>query len=163
MARPKILIFDSPDYVRDAMQQSLENENFDVVLSATISDALALIVTQDFDVVVTDLNARRAGDGPTLVAAIRHFQPEALIVAVSDSLNVQEATMAARLQVDVIVKSFNINQVAELIHTKARGPKSPPSSETGNGLTKTVEGWHEGFDDSRIGRQFRTCRSAHFR
>jgi DNA-binding response OmpR family regulator len=73
------------------MQQYLENENFCVVTSATVYGAFRQIVTRDFDVVITDLHTRRTRDGLRLVTAIRHLQPEALIVAVSDSLDVQQA------------------------------------------------------------------------
>jgi two-component system response regulator PilR (NtrC family) len=131
MTRPKILLVDSRDHICDAMQKSLENENLDVVSSATIADALGLIVTHHFDVVITDLQVRRAGDSLTLVTAIRHLQPKALIVAVSDSLNVREAALAVCLGVDFVMKPINIKEVAELIiYPSERRTESPASSGT---------------------------------
>jgi DNA-binding response OmpR family regulator len=110
------------------MQQYLEDENFCVVASATVSGAFRQIVTKDFDVVITDLHTRRTRDGLRLVTAIRNLQPEALIVAVSDSLDVQQAIKAIRLGVDVIVKPFDVQEVVELINAKTEGLKSPPSA-----------------------------------
>jgi FixJ family two-component response regulator len=47
---------------------------------------------------------------------------------VSDSLDVQQAMKAIRLGVDVIVKPFDVQEVAELINAKTKGLKSPPSA-----------------------------------
>jgi DNA-binding NtrC family response regulator len=128
MTRPTILLLDRSGYIRDTMQQYLENEHFCVVASATVSGAFRQIVTKDFDVLITDLHTRRTKDGLRLVTVIRHLQPEALIVAVSDSLDVQQAMKAIRLGVDVIVKPFDVQEVAELINAKTKGLKSPPSA-----------------------------------
>jgi len=62
------------------------------------------------------------------VTVIRHLQPEALIVAVSDSLDVQQAVKAIRLGVDVIVKPFDVQEVADLINAKTKGFKWPPTA-----------------------------------
>ena len=120
MTRPTILLLDGSGYIRDAMQQYLESENFCVVASSTVSGAFRQIVTKDFDVLITDLHTRRTQDGLRLVSVIRHLQPEALIVAVSDSLDVQQAMKAIRLGVDVIVKPFNVQEVAKLINAKTK-------------------------------------------
>jgi two-component system, NtrC family, response regulator AtoC len=126
MTRPTILLLDGSGYIRDAMQQYLENENFCVVASATVYGAFRQIVTKDFDVLITNLHMRRTRDGLRLVPAIRHLQPKALIVGVSDSLDKQQAAKAIRLGVDVIVKPFDVHEVAELINAKTKGFKWPP-------------------------------------
>jgi len=136
MTRPTILLLDGSGYIRDAMQQYLENENFCVVASATISGAFRQIVTKDFDVLITDLHTRRTRDGLRLVSVIRHLQPEALVVAVSDSLDVQQAMKAIRLGVDVIVKPFDVQEVAELISAKAKGFKWPPKENVETSIAK---------------------------
>jgi DNA-binding NtrC family response regulator len=118
------------------MQQYLENENFCVVASATVSGAFRQIVTKDFDVLITDLHTRRTRDGLRLVSVIRHLQPEALVVAVSDSLDVQQAMKAIRLGVDVIVKPFDVQEVAELINAKAKGFKWPPTENVETSVAK---------------------------
>ena len=126
MKRPTILLLDGSGYIRDAMQQYLENENFCVVASATVYGAFRQIVTKDFDVLITNLHTRRTRDGLRLVPAIRNLQPEALIVGVSDSLDQQQAMKAIRLGVDVIVKPFDVQEVADLINAKTKGFKWPP-------------------------------------
>jgi DNA-binding response OmpR family regulator len=136
MTRPTILLLDGSGYIQDAMQRYLENENFCVVASATVSGAFRQIVTKDFDVLITDLHTRRTQDGLRLVTVIRHLQPEALIVAVSDSLDVQQAMKAIRLGVDVIVKPFDVQEVAELINAKTKGLKSPPNANAETSVVK---------------------------
>ena len=135
MTKPTILLLDGSGYIRDAMQQYLKNENFCVVASATVSGAFRQIVTKAFDV-STDLHTRRTRDGLRLVTVIRHLQPEALIVAVSDSLDVQQAAKAIRLGVDVIVKPFDVQEVADLINAKTRGFKWPPKENAETSVTK---------------------------
>jgi DNA-binding NarL/FixJ family response regulator len=89
--------------------QYLENEKLCVVTSATVSGAFRQMVTKDFDALITDLHTRRTREGLRLVTAIRHLQPEALIVAVSDSLDVQQAMKAIRLGVDSADRFFLIS------------------------------------------------------
>ena len=131
MTRPMILLMDGSGYIRGAMQQYLENENFCVVASATINDAFRQVVTKDFDVLITAINTRRTEDGLRLVTAMQRLQPEALIIAVSDSLDAQQAMKAIRLEVAVIVRSFDVQQVAELIKAKQKGFEFPPMAGKG--------------------------------
>jgi len=128
MTRPTILLLDGSGYIRVAMQQYLEDEKLCVVTSATVSGAFRQMVTKDFDVLITDLHTRRTRGGLRLVTAIRHLQPEALIVAVTDSLDVQQAMKAIRLGVDVIVRPFDVQEVANLINAKTKGFKWPPNA-----------------------------------
>ena len=128
MTRPTILLLDGSGCIRVAIRQYLENGDFCVVTSATVSGAFRQMVTKDFDVLITDLHTRRTRNGLRLVAAIRHLQPEALIVAVSDSLDVQQATKAIRLGVDVIVRPFDVQEVADLINAKTKGFKWHPNA-----------------------------------
>src|ERR1700674_1539885 len=128
MTRPTILLLDGSGYIRVAMQQYLENEKLCVVTSATVSGAFRQMVTKDFDVLITDLHTRRTRGGLRLVTAIRHLQPEALILAVSDSLDVQQAMKAIRLGVDVIVRPFDVQEIADLINAKTKGFKWPPNA-----------------------------------
>ena len=124
MPRPKILLVNEIDYIRAAMHQFLENEDFEVVSSGTDSEAFGLMVTQDFDVLITALHVLRIEDGRRLANAVRYFQPEALVVAVADSVDVQEAMIAIHIQADVIVKPLDIQALAELVRAKTHWKSS---------------------------------------
>ena len=62
-----------------------------------------------------------------LVTAMRHFQPEALALVVSDYPDVQMAMTAILLQADeVLVKPFKVEQLVPLIDKKKLTSKSLP-------------------------------------
>jgi len=126
MAPTKILLVDDVPQVRETMQQLLEHENFDVVAAAGVPGALSQIVTQNFDVLITDLHMPDAGDGFALVTAMRHIHPAALIIVVSGFPDMQEAATAILLQADeVLMKPLNVKKVTELIQQKQRGKAQP--------------------------------------
>ena len=126
MTRPKILLAEGTDDIRNAMRESLKDESCDVISSGTIAHSLSQILAQQFDVVITDLHTRRSGDHRMLAAALRTFQPVCLLVAVSDSLTIEQAAMAILLEADYIIKPSNIKEVLELVYEKAEGV-NPPS------------------------------------
>jgi DNA-binding NtrC family response regulator len=119
MIRPKVLLLERIAASRDAMRTLLESENYEVVSSRTIDEGLSEIYEQqDFDVLITNLRTQRAGDHPKLIAAIRAFQPECLLVAVSDSLNARQARLAIRLQADLVVRPAHIKQIAGFLSAR---------------------------------------------
>ena len=127
MATSKILLVDDTDSLRTLMQMQLERQDFDVVAAANVTEALNQIVTQQFDVLITDLHMPGPGDGFAVVTAMRHTQPEALTLVVSGFPDVQEAMSAILLQADeVLVKPFDVKQLAELIRRKKQESKRSP-------------------------------------
>lgn len=149
MTRTKILLVDDDDAVLTVMQESLEMKEFEVVSAANVTEALKQIVAQQFDVLVTDLHMPRPGDGFTVVTAMRHSQPEALTLVVSGFPDVQEAMAAIHLQADeVLVKPFEVKQLAELIRKKTQKRVSPakPTKESIASIlerdtTTTIQQW----------------------
>ena len=130
MTRPKILLLEHAAAIRDAMRESLESENCEVVSSRTFAEGLDQIYErQDFDVLITDLRIQRAEDHPRLVPAIRAFRPECLLVAVTDFLDVRGAQRAILLQADYIVKASNVKDVAKLLNARTAEADSAPSYE----------------------------------
>jgi DNA-binding NtrC family response regulator len=101
------------------MNATLERKGFQVVAVATVTEALRLIVTESFDVLITDLHMPNAGDGFTVVTAMRHSQPNALTLLVSGYPDVQSAMAAILLEADdIIIKPFEAGKLAELVHNK---------------------------------------------
>jgi DNA-binding NtrC family response regulator len=122
MTRPKTLLVEQPD-TRSVIRRLLKHEGFDVISSTSIPDAMTKIVTQSFDVLITVPRITRTGDGLRLVASLSHLRPDALPIVILDSLDVNSALMAVRLPVRVVVRPFEIEQVAELLREKRPGPK----------------------------------------
>ena len=123
----KVLLVDDDDSVREMMTATLQHRKFEVVAASNVADALKSITTEAFDVLITDLHMPNPGDGFTLVTAMRHSQPSALILLVSGYPDVESAMSTIALQADeIVVKPFEIRRLAELIREKMLARKPVP-------------------------------------
>jgi ActR/RegA family two-component response regulator len=128
MTRPKILLVDNDDNDIFLTRRSLERKSCEVVTAMSVPEALRQIATQTFDVLITDLHMPEAGDGFTVVTAMRRSQPEALTLVVSGFPDVQKAMAAILLQADeVLMKPFDVEQLADLIAKRTLISKSSPT------------------------------------
>jgi CheY-like chemotaxis protein len=112
----KILLVDDDDAVRSLISEVLQSRGFAVVEAVDVSGALQLITTQTFDVLVSDLHMPAAGDGLTVVSAMRHSQPQAITLLMSAFPEMAEATRAILRQTDeVLVKPMQIDALVDTI------------------------------------------------
>ena len=119
----RILLVDDDGDIRAVFQEGLESHGFEVVPAATVNEALTLISTQDFDVLLSDLHMPDAGDGLTVVSAMRHTHPHAVTLVLSGYPALQEAMSAILLQADeVLVKPVGISEITEIIQKKLSNP-----------------------------------------
>src|SRR5580698_3381915 len=79
----RVLLVDDDENVREMMKMTLEVKGFGVIAAASVTQALQLISTEKFDVLITDLHMPNPSDGFTVVTAMRQFSPEALTLLVS--------------------------------------------------------------------------------
>src|SRR6202040_4064485 len=115
----RVLLVDDDEAVRSMMGMTLEGKGFDVVSVASVTEALKLITTESFDVLITDLHMPNPSDGFAVVTAMRHAQPDALTLLVSGYPDVKSAMDTILLQVDeIIVKPFEVGKLAEMVHEK---------------------------------------------
>jgi DNA-binding response OmpR family regulator len=115
----RVLLVDDDDGVRDMMTATLESKGFEVVSAANVTDALKLITTESFDVLITDLHMPNPSDGFAVITAMRHIQPRALTLLVSGFPDVKSAMEAILLEADeIIVKPFETKTLADLVHDK---------------------------------------------
>jgi CheY-like chemotaxis protein len=128
LTRPKILLVDDDRDDIFLTRKSLERKNCEVVSATSVTEALKQIATQRFDVLITDLHMPEAGDGFTLVTAMRHSQPQALTLVVSGFPDAQKAMAAILLQADeVLVKPFDVEQLPKLINKRRLTSKPSPT------------------------------------
>jgi DNA-binding NtrC family response regulator len=123
---------DDDDAVREMMRATLERKGFDVTPAANVTEALKLIITETFDVLITDLHMPNPSDGFAVITAMRHSQPDALTLLVSGYPDVKSAMDAILLQADdIIVKPFEAGKLADLVHEKllARKPAAHTPKE----------------------------------
>jgi ActR/RegA family two-component response regulator len=101
------------------MSSSLESKGFEVVAVSGVAEALKYIATENFEVLITDLHMPNAGDGFTVISAMRHSQPTALTMLLSGYPDVKSAMEAILLEADeIIVKPVGIKQLADLVRER---------------------------------------------
>ena len=123
MTQPKILVVDDDNAVRTSMAQILEANDFAVVATASVNEALSRIGAELFDVLLCDLHMPGAGDGFTVVSAMRHSNPQAVTLVFSGYPELQEAMSAILLQADeILVKPLAPPMLIELIRERLRNP-----------------------------------------
>jgi len=125
MATPRVLVVEDDDSVRLMLHEGLHRDGFEVVLASNVRDALRLIATETFDVLLSDLHMPLAGDGFTLVSAMRHTHPDALTIVLSGYPALDEAMSAILAQADeIFAKPIRIGAVRELIRARLADPHS---------------------------------------
>ncbi|MGD0759502.1 MAG: response regulator [Candidatus Sulfotelmatobacter sp.] len=145
----RVLLVDDDDAVREMMSLTLEAKGFDVIAAASVSEALKLIVSETFDVLITDLHMPNPSDGFAVITAMRHSQPSALTLLVSGYPDVKSAMEAILLEADqIIVKPFEPKKIADIVHERlltrkviARTPKERVAAILQRCTSVIVEEW----------------------
>lgn len=83
MAVTKILLVDDDDLVRSTLDEVSPQEGFDVTTTASVPEALKYITSNVYDVLLSDLHMPGAGDGLTVVSAMRPTNPTAVTMLLS--------------------------------------------------------------------------------
>src|ERR1700733_199162 len=147
--KPRILVAEDKEDVRVKYQEELESHGFEVVPAVSVSEALRFISTQCFDVLLSDLHMPDASDGFTVVDAMRHAQPNAVTLVLSNYPVLQAAMTAILLQADqVLVKPIGFGEVAEIIQKKLSNPsartavsKERVAAILERDLQETIQNW----------------------
>ena len=132
MAIAKMLVVDDNESVRFSLCTILENHGFDVTCAADVTEALKYISAEKFDVLLSDLHMPGAGDGLTVVSAMRHANPDAVTLLLSAFPEMSAAANAILLQTDeILVKPMRIPDLIEAITQRlAKGPLHKRKVET---------------------------------
>jgi DNA-binding response OmpR family regulator len=149
MTTPKVLIVDDDESVLMMLREGLQRDGFEVVTASNVRDALRNIAAEKFDVLLSDLHLPLAGDGFTLVSAMRHTHPEALTVVLSGYPALEEAMAAILSQADeIFTKPVRIGPLKELIRHRLMNPqaiKRPKSESIASILEReseaTIQNW----------------------
>lgn len=126
--RPSVLFVDDEENIRTLLAMALDSKGFKVTAAGTVPEALRLISTRSFDVLIADLNVGYAGDGFTVVSAMRRTQPKAATFILTGYPAFESALEAIRQQVDdFLIKPADVDSVAEKIKSAlTRTPKVRP-------------------------------------
>src|SRR5450755_27249 len=120
----RILFVDDEAGIRLTLGPILEKHGFAVVTAASVSEALARINHETFDVLLSDLNIGQPGDGFTVVSAMRRVQPEACTFILTGYPDFESAIQAIRNQVDdYFAKPLKIEHLLASISTVQNGKR----------------------------------------
>jgi DNA-binding NtrC family response regulator len=104
VSRARILVVDDKDTMRALLARVLDRH--DVATAADATRALALLETEEFDVVLTDIKMPGL-DGHGLLAEIRRSRPRVPVILMTAFGTVQDAVAAMKLgALDYLVKPF---------------------------------------------------------
>src|SRR6204780_5347064 len=94
----------------------MEYEGFEVTSAGNVPDALKLISANVYDVLLSDLHMPGAGDGLTVVSAMRHANPKAVTMLLSSFPEMEAAAHAILLQADdILVKPMELSALVKAI------------------------------------------------
>jgi ActR/RegA family two-component response regulator len=115
----KILLVDDDELVSETLKTILEMNQFHVSVAGNVVEALHLIDTQTFDALLSDLHMPGAGDGLTVISAMRHKHPDTITLLFTGYPALKEAMDAILLQADeILVKPMPIPEIISLIRDR---------------------------------------------
>jgi len=135
---PRILLVEDDDDIRDLTVENLKESGFHVVTASNVVDAIKLIASESFDVLLSDMHLPHAGDGMTVVSAMRHSNPEAVTFIYSSFPEMQRAAAELLAQTDeVLVKPLRQDVLDTKIRERLR--KGPVRQEAVKTLAAILE------------------------
>ena len=115
MIPPRILIVDDEKQVRDCVQTQLRQHGYDTAGANGAGDALSILSSREFDLVVCDLCMPDSGGIDFLRAALVQH-PQTGVMLMSGTHNLPFAVEAMRLgALDYLSKPFTADQIAESV------------------------------------------------
>jgi ActR/RegA family two-component response regulator/PAS domain-containing protein len=124
MAQTRLLFVDDDDALRTALGAVLTHHGFLLTSVSSVREALELISTRDFDVLLSDLNIGEPGDGFTVVSAMRRVQPDACTFILTGYPDLETAIQGIRNQVDdYFSKPLHIDRLVDAISNVRNGKK----------------------------------------
>ena len=116
MTGTRILLVDDDEVVRHILRNLLEHEGFDITVAASVAEALKLISSEQYDVLLSDLHMPGAGDGLTVVSAMRHLNPNCVALILTGFPEMDVAARAILRQVDeILLKQTDLTELVASI------------------------------------------------
>jgi DNA-binding response OmpR family regulator len=124
----KLLLVDDNESLLITLRLVLERNGFQVSTASNVNEALKLIGSQEFDVLLSDLHMPDPGDGLTVVSAMRHANPKAVTLIFSGYPAMKEAAAAILGQADgILVKPLGVEQLVATIRGWIDRGRATPS------------------------------------
>jgi len=116
MPSTRILLVDDDEVIRSTLGELLQQQEFQVTGASNVPEALKHISSNVYDVLLSDLHMPGAGDGLTVVSAMRHANPLAVTILLSAFPEMDAASHAILLQADqILVKPMDVTSLVAAI------------------------------------------------
>lgn len=157
MLTNRVLLVDDDDVVRMTVTELLEQGGFVVTCASNVMEALKRITSESYDVLLSDLHMPGAGDGLTVVSAMRHANPSAVTLLLSAFPHMEAAAQAILVQADeVLVKPMDVTSLVDVIKQRiAVGPvRNREIVSVGEILDRSTEPaiaeWYQRVEKNRL-------------
>jgi DNA-binding response OmpR family regulator len=116
MQSTRILLVDDDERILSVLSTLLHNEGFEVTTAHNVPDAMKLVSANVYDVLISDLHMPGAGDGLTVVGAMRRANPKTVTMLLTGFPEMDAAAEDILLQADqIILKPTNIKMLVQAI------------------------------------------------
>jgi CheY-like chemotaxis protein len=144
----RVLLVDDEEVIRDSLTLVLQLGGFEVVTASNVNEALRIIGSETFDVLLSDLHMPGAGDGLTVVSAMRHSNPKAVTIIFSGYPEMKEAAAAILLQADeILVKPMASEMLIETIRERLKHGTATRTRAADNVATILEQNTQSTIDD----------------
>lgn len=142
----RVLLVDDDEVLRDTLTYVLEESGFQVTAAPSVPEALRHISSsENYDVLISDLHMPGAGDGLTVISAMRHANPHAVTILISANPQLAAAVQAILQQADeILLKPLDVTMIAGVIQRRVLHGVSTPLKQA----TETVAGVLERASES---------------
>jgi ActR/RegA family two-component response regulator len=115
----ELLFVDDEPSIRLTLPPILQQRGFHVQVASNVSEALAVIKTHRFDVLLSDINIEQEGDGFTVVEAMRKANPDAVTILLTGYPAFESAVRSIRVEVDdYFTKPADLDAIVSTIDRK---------------------------------------------
>ncbi len=115
-SRGRLLIVDDEEIALHNLERVLKKEGYDVLLAQTGIGGLALIDTEQFDILLTDLRMEKV-DGMQLLAASRARHPDSEVIMITGYATAESAVEAMKQGAFYyIAKPFRLDEVKKVVN-----------------------------------------------
>jgi DNA-binding NtrC family response regulator len=109
MVAIKILLVEDDETQNAIMRTLLEHEGFDITVAGSVAEALKLISSERYDVLLSDLHMPGAADGLTVIS---HLNPNAIVILLTGFPEMDVAARAILPQADkIMIKGTDLTEL----------------------------------------------------
>lgn len=116
--RPRrVILVDDEESIRLTLAEILRERALDVIVAGSVDEAVHKIRAGAFDVVLSNLNIRRAGDGFEVIREARQRNPRVVAILLTGYPGVESAIQGIRQQIDdYFVKPCDVDLLVKRIN-----------------------------------------------